>query len=281
MARAPWYRGMTGCLQTLPRDEGDLDVEAGDLDVGELRPRPFLELARALTPEQRLAVATLALADIAVWPEIDPGLARALAAGLEGTSVPEPLRAPRAAPDRAALTLLEEIIPRLGRATDTGELASVWEVLRRAVHSVLRAHPRPFAATEQWLRRVVPLSSVLTAEEARHTAIRALGRRLGSGTPFVFATTEYDAREGLDVVMIARGRPAAPLGRVARFSRYVVTDRALHVTVEPLVELDPYRIQYFFRSLYLDDATNDAELGGYDRAVCTDASGVVASLPSL
>jgi hypothetical protein len=162
---------MTGCLQTLPRDEGDLDVEAGDLDVGELRPRPFVELARALTPEQRLAVATLALADIAVWPELEPGLARALAAGLEGTPVPESLRAPRAAaPDRAALTLLEEIIPRLGRATDTGELASVWEVLRRAVHSVLRAHPRPFAATEQWLRRVVPLSSVLTAEEARHMA---------------------------------------------------------------------------------------------------------------
>jgi hypothetical protein len=179
------------------------------------------------------------------------------------------------------LALHEEVIPRLRRATDARELASVWEDLRTAVHSVLRAHPRPFAATEQWLRRVVPLSSVLTAEEARHTAIRALGRRLGSGTPFVFATTEYDAREGIEVVMVARGRPVAPLGRVARFSRYVLTNRVLHVTVEPLVELDPYRIQYFFRSLYLDDATNDAELGGYDQAVCTDASGVVASLPSL
>ena len=55
----------------------------------------------------------------------------------------------------------------------------------------------------------------------------------------------------------------------------------LQVTVEPLVELDPYPIQYFFRSLYLDDATNDAELGAYDRAVCTDGSGVVVSLPSL
>jgi hypothetical protein len=61
----------------------------------------------------------------------------------------------------------------------------------------------------------------------------------------------------------------------------VLTERVLHVTVEPLVELDPYRIQYFFRSLYLDDATNDAELGAYDRAVCTDGSGVVVSLPSL
>lgn len=65
--------------------------------------------------------------------------------------------------------------------------------------------------------------------------------------------------------MVSRGRPAAPLGRVARFSRYVLTERVLHVTVEPLVELDPYPIQYFFRSLYLDDATNDAELGAYDR----------------
>ena len=146
---------------------------------------------------------------------------------------------------------------------------------------MLRAHPRPFAATEQWLRRVVPLTSVLTAEEARHAAIRALGRRLGSGSSFVFAATQYDAREGLEVVMVSRGRPAAPLGRVARFSRYVLTERVLHVTVEPLVELDPYRIQYFFRSLYLDDATNDAELGAYDRAVCTDGSGVVVSLPSL
>ena len=53
----------------------------------------------------------------------------------------------------------------------------------------------------------------------------------------------------------------------------------LLVSVDALIPLDTYRLAFLFQSLYLEDATRDAELGGYDEAICSDpASGVELSL---
>jgi hypothetical protein len=61
-----------------------------------------------------------------------------------------------------------------------------------------------------------------------------------------------------------------------------VDDRKLLVSVEALIPLDTYRLAFLFQSLYLEDATRDAELGGYDEAICLDAaSGIEITLSAL
>lgn len=278
MPRSPWYRALTGCLQTIPRDDQDIDVEAGDVEVGELRERPFWELARALDPEQRLCFATLALADLAVWPEVDLPLARQLIATLDGSFVPGPaqifstVRGTQA--DTCAIALASRILPRTKAAGSLSDVVTVWAELRAAVHAVLRRHPQPILATEQWLRRLVPLATQLRVEEATSLARGALSRSFGVDEPWVFAASRYDKSDGAVIGLLSATRPSARLKSVARFSPYELVGRTLRASVEPLVPLDGYRLRYLFRSLYLEDATRDAELGSYDQAVCRDiASG--------
>ena len=72
------------------------------------------------------------------------------------------------------------------------------------------------------------------------------------------------------------------LQQVARFAPYRLVDRKLLVSVDALIPLDTYRLAFLFQSLYLEDATRDAELGGYDEAICSSAaSGVDVSLLAL
>lgn len=286
-ARPPWYRGLTGCLQALPRSADDLDVEAGELEVGELRPRAFLALATTLSPPQRVALATLSLAELAVWPQVDPEVAPAIARALEGGGSPPSPGAPRdgdaepaATATRAACVLAARIVPAL--ASGAAPLAITWEELRRTVQGVLRRHPRPLAATEQWLRRVVPQAALLAPEAARHAALEALAAPLSVPARWTFAVTSYDAKDGATVGVVDPAFPRRWVKELAHFSPYGLADRRLSTEVHVRVPLDPYRLGYLFQSLYVEDATDDAELGRYDVAVCREAaSGVVVSFPGL
>lgn len=274
MPRSPWYRALTGGLQTIPRDDQDVDVEAGDVEVGELRERPFLELARSLTAEQRLSFATLALADIAVWPELDPPLARQLAAALHGSFVSGPTQifsTERGAPaDTSAIALVSRILPRLKAAESLSDVATTWGELRAAAHAVLRHHPYPVLATEQWLRRLVPLSIQVGADEASRLTRDCLSMPVEVSEPWIFAASRYNDRDGATVGLLSVGSSPVRLKSMARFSPYELVGRTLRVSVEPLVPLDRYRLLFLFRTLYLEDATQDAELGSYDEAVCRD-----------
>ena len=277
MARAPWYRALTGCLQTIPEDEQNILVEAGKAEVGELRPQPFLELARALSADQRVGLAMLAIADMAVWPELDRSVAERLATALLNRALaPLPLGVNGSASEAAGAVALH-IIPAL---RSEAPLDATWESLRVLVHSVLRRHPFPVQATEQWLRRVVPLAVRVSSEDATKLAVGALRCSIGAPAPWIFRASRYDAKEGATVGVIAP--PQTWLKQVARFTPYRLVDRKLLVSVDALVPLDPYRIAFLFQSLYLEDATQDAELGGYDEAICSSAaSGVDVSLLAL
>ena len=277
MARSPWYRALTGCLQTIPEDEQNILVEAGKAEVGELRPQPFLELARALSADQRVGLATLAVADIAVWPELDRSVSERLATALLNRALaPLPLGVNGSASEAAEAVALH-IIPAL---RFEAPLDATWESLRVLVHSVLRRHPFPVQATEQWLRRVVPLAVRVSSEDATKLAVGALRCSIGAPAPWIIRASRYDAKQGATVGVIAP--PQTWLKQVARFTPYRVIDRKLQANVEALVPLDAYRIAFLFQSLYLEDATRDAELGGYDEAICSDASsGVDVSLLAL
>jgi hypothetical protein len=275
MARSPWYRALTGCLQTIPGDEENILVQSGNAEVGELRPQPFLELARALTADQRVGLAVLAIADIAVWPEVDLLVAERVATALLALA-PLPIGVIASASDAAEAVALH-IIPAL---RTEAELEATWEALRVLVHSVLRRHPFPVHATEQWLRRVVPMAVRLSSESATKLTVDALRCSIGVPAPWIFRASRYDAIEGSTVGVIAP--PHASLKQVARFAPYRVDDRKLLVSVEALIPLDTYRLAFLFQSLYLEDATRDAELGGYDEAICLDAaSGIEITLSAL
>lgn len=277
MARSPWYRALTGCLQTIPEDEQNILVEAGKAEVGELRPQPFLELAYSLTADQRVALAMLAIADMAVWPELDRSVAERVATALlNRASAPLSLGVNGSASEAAEGVALH-IIPAL---RSEAPLEAIWQSLRALVHSVLRRHPFPVQATEQWLRRVVPLAVRVSSEDAMMLAVDALRCSIGVPAPWIFRASRYDANEGATVGVIAP--PQVLLKQVARFTPYRIVDRKLLTNVEPLVSLGTYRLAFLFQSLYLEDATRDAELGGYDEAICSSAaSGVDVSLLAL
>ena len=281
MARTPWYRALTGCLQTIPEDEQNILVESGKAEVGELRAQPFLELARVLDLDQRVALATLAIAEIAVWPELDRDLATRLAAALlkPSTSLGAELHTRSRTAAESAEALAFNVIPAL--RSEAGMEAS-WEALRVLVHNVLRTHPDPVHATEQWLRRVVPMAVRISAEEARSLAVDALRRSIGVAEPWMFRASPYDAKEGVVVGIVARRQPTVWLTQVARFTAYRIADRKLQVSMEAVVPLDAYRRAFLFQSLYLEDAAGDAEFGSYDEAICVDvATGAPQSFLAL
>jgi hypothetical protein len=286
MSRSPWYRAMTGCLQTIPLSDRDVDVETGEMESGELRERPFLELARVLTGDQQTTFVLLAVADIAVWPEVEPSLAPRVANALHGslyspTSTPVPTLAHGASAGAIATAIASNILPAIQRAENWSDVATSWNALRKAAHEVLRRHPSPVLATSQWLRRITPLAVQLRSAEALRLARDALSNAIGVPEPWIFGTSRYDPQEGAVVELVSPRRPSTRFKRVARFSPYRLEERTLRSSVVPLIPLDWYRLSYLFRSSYLEDSTRDAEFGGYDTAVCEDPSGHQVVLASL
>lgn len=286
MSRSPWYRAMTGCLQTIPLSDQDVDVETGDMEIGELRERPFLELARALTGGQQTCFVLLAVADIAVWPEVAPSLAPRIAHALDGslyspTSTPSPTLAHAASAGASATVIASHILPAIQRAENWSDVATSWNALRKAAHEVLRRHPSPVLASSQWLRRITPLAVQLRSDEALRLARDALSNTIGVPEPWIFGTSRYDQQEGAVVDLVSPRRPSTRFKKVAQFAPYRLEERTLRSSVVAHVPLDWYRLSYLFRSSYLEDSTRDAEFGGYDTAICEDPSGREVVLASL
>src|SRR5688572_25672439 len=59
-----WQRALRNCVMQVP-DESDLDYEPGQMAL-----KPLEDLFVALTPEQVVALAWFALAEVAVWPQV-------------------------------------------------------------------------------------------------------------------------------------------------------------------------------------------------------------------
>jgi len=45
--RPPWLRALTGCLQMVVRSADDIEVDIGEVEVGQLRQRAFNEVCAA------------------------------------------------------------------------------------------------------------------------------------------------------------------------------------------------------------------------------------------
>ena len=105
-------------------------------------------------------------------------------------------------------------------------LEATSEALRVCVHSVLRRHPHPVQATEQWLRRVVPMAVRISSEEAAKLAVDALQCFVAAPTPRVFSAS-YDVKNGAVIGVVDPERPQVWRKQLARFTPYRLADRKL------------------------------------------------------
>lgn len=267
--RAPWNRALTGCLQMIVRDPHDIGIETGEVELGELWPRPFEELLEALTIEQRRSLVLLALADVAVWPQVE-------AAALPHLNE---LLAPEAQPPVAVSTQEARTSGATSAAFDMAlQLRAVARDperlpldLRRLVHLLARSTPSPIAYWERWLRRVVPQAVAQTPDEALALARGALDATL-AGLPerWRFAAGTYDEESGAAVGIAEDGRPGL-VRELARFEPVKVVNGRLETRVTTSAPLGAYRIGFLFQSVFAEDALAAADLGFYDDARCVDA----------
>jgi hypothetical protein len=156
--RPPWLRALTSCLQMVVTSDDDIEVELGEVNVGQLRARAFAELRNALTDAQALSLAWFALADLACWPQLPAAQAAMLAAGLETDNIAmeaSVLGAEGSQSDavtNAAASMLRMIltanlraqIPALAPRTD-------FEPLRKSINQLAQQSSAAIEYWENWL----------------------------------------------------------------------------------------------------------------------------------
>ena len=279
----PWKRGLTTCLQYIVRDADDVEVEAGEVNVGELRRRAFSELQKTLTDEQTLALAWFALADVGVWPQLDVTEAHALVATAQTVSPrlpvrPASARTPRDAGYRAAAAILVFIAQ--ARARLKSPLATRppdFELLRVNVNALARFRRDKVLFWEQWLRRVIESAVTSTPEAACAHALATLGATLKVPARFEYAATRpASTTAGSDgpfqLTIVSPRQGGSVVASIGQLTGVDPIKRKISATLIPSVPIDPYRMGYLLRSVCFAELLDDAKSGLYDSVACTNAS---------
>lgn len=286
--RLPWFRALTGCLQMLVRREDDIDIAKGLVEFGELRPSAFAELFRCLPTTQQLSLSLLTIADVAVWPQLEPSVASAIDSSLDGHSSQLNI-GPQLAEDQSAVGAIAAatvaaqariLSARLQSGTTLHQADS--DAIRRAVHSIARLSNDPNEYWEYWLRRVVPQSINRTPQDALRLARAALGCSLPVCSRWSFGATTYTHRDGSIISVDDLRAPSQFTRDIAHFSPYAVHASRLEASMVPMLDLDDYRMGYLFQTLFVEGALDDVEQGNYTVAVCRNAkTGSEWTFPAL
>jgi hypothetical protein len=289
--RPPWLRALTGCLQMIVRSEDDIEVEAGEVALGEVRARAFAELARAYDLDHLLSLAWLSLADLAVWPQLPVQEAAALAQFLEigGTYRPALSIGQTSTPSQEALQGVTKLLTLIERIRSLGAnpmSASPVDLapLRVAINRIAQLSGSPVAYWEKWLRRIVPSAARLPSPEARALAIASLRSTFAVPDRWAYVAELVDqpiAPDGPKEVRVgafAPGRGGREIAVLGTFSKQDPVQRKIESTFSPRIAVDPYRMGYLFHSTYMTDLLDDAKTGYYDAVTCTNiATGEVWS----
>lgn len=266
------------------RSADDIEVEAGEVAVGEIRARAFAELVNALEGAQLLSLVWLEIADLAVWPQLPVPEAVALTRVLEtgGSFRPALPADPQATPSVVALQAIAPLlalIDQLNRGS-TGPLApSAVDLssLRLVVNRLARASRQPISYWEKWLRRVVPSAVTLPAGRAMSLAIAALRTTFAAPDRWEYVATVDsipdvpEAPRGVRVCAVSPGRGGREFVQLGVFTGQGPIQRVISATFTPQISVDPCRMGYLFHSAYMTDLLDDARTGYYDRVTCTNS----------
>ncbi|MFZ5895117.1 MAG: hypothetical protein ACOY0T_28920 [Myxococcota bacterium] len=277
-----WHRGLRTGLQYVVREPDDIEVEAGDVKVGDLRPRAFSQLQKTLTDEQILAMGWTALADIAVWPQLAIPDARALADSIVAVSPTPPLQATRArsltsATHNATTVILTFIAKAQVRLKHPLHAPAVdFEALRIAINTIAHYRKDPIAYWRQWLRRVIETAAVTSPEEACALALEALRSTLIAPARFEYeamrtaASPKPNTNGPFEVAVVQPRKGGRVVGRVGVFSDLDPAKRKIAAKFLPDMVVDRYRMAYLLRSVCMGELLDDEKSGFFDSVTCTN-----------
>jgi hypothetical protein len=280
--RPPWLRALTGCLQMVVRSADDIEVEAGEVDVGQLRERAFLELCEVLDPLQRASFIWLALADLAVWPQLPSSDAMALAAYLDGHGS-LPLSTPRKIESLADVGRMGtiELLPLIDRAKKIASQSLPLEPnelrpILKCVNGFAKNSDDSIAYWEKWLRRVIPAVVTHDVAASRTLALAALRSTLNTPSRWLYLASQ-DANpeqilstKGLRVNVVAPDRRGRSVQNLGEFVEIQPVNRRIEAKLIPAAPIDPYRMGYLFRSVCITDFFDDLLTGHYESVCCTN-----------
>jgi len=284
--RPRWLSSLNGCLQMIVRSGDDVEVEAGDVKVGELRARAFEDLRRSLDDRQLLSLAWFTLADLACWPQLPATEVNAMIQVLEsGAAFMRPVttigeKDTTSARAMQLLPALLGVIHAAARRVADPQRMPAAEVtaIRTSVNTLAREHGKPIEYWEKWLRRVVPAAATLAPDAARALTLAAIRATLPLTGNWEYAASSSAGTHVLlpgQEVRVAAVTPRLGGRTILELGSFTDTEpvnRRIEAKLAPAVPVDPYRMGYLFRSSYMTDLLDDAKTGHYDAVKCTNTA---------
>jgi hypothetical protein len=263
------------------RSADDIEVETGEVEVGEIRPRAFAELGTALDEEHLLSLTWLALADLAVWPQLPVADAEALARLLETGGAHQLAKPWTGAKDDTALGVQSavELLPfieEVDRRVRNHSVDSTINLspLRLVVNRLAKESGEPIEYWERWLWRVVPAAATTGAERAKALAVAALRCTFAAPKHWKYVASleaipkDTKGEEAVRVVAVSAGREARELAQMGVFVDREPVERKITTRFTPAIPVDAYRMGYLFQSVYMTDLLDDEMTGHYDSVTC-------------
>lgn len=270
---APWQRALRNCVQQVP-DESDLDYEPGVMPL-----QPIQGLLSALTADQLVSLGWLALADVAVWPQVSSGqgvqIADALQQGAR-VNVGSANGACATVGSESTETLLEFVAAAEVRQQDPKAPLPDANSLLQVLNTVARLSSDPDGHLREWFFRVIPAAAKFPSVDARNLAIAAFRCTLKSVAPrwdYEAGLKEDAADESVfhgAIALVSPRRGGTELYDVGTFSNYEPQGRTINAELNPLVPIDSYRMGYLFQTTFMAYFLKDSHSGRYDMVVCTN-----------
>lgn len=252
--------------------------------------KPVEDLVTTLSDEQNLALGWLALAELAVWPQLPADQAPGVADAIEQAQK-VPLKAPPKKDTRfvvaveVSTALLSFVDEANKRVTDPAADRPRADTLRQCVTAIARLTKDPDAYWGEWLRRAVPAAITQAPAAARDVALKAVRCTLTVPNKWDYegGLTEEHVASGVIhrgiIAVVAPGRGGRELFDIGLYEPQA---RTIKAEFSPLLPIDPYRMGYVFRTTLMTHLLEDSYGGRYDSVVCTStATGEVWTYDAL
>lgn len=271
----PWQRALRNCVMQVP-DESALDYEPGQMPL-----KPLEDLFVALTPEQVVALAWFALAEVAVWPQVPsdrgPKIADALERHQKVDFGPEGAQKEQSSLGRnAAEKLLELVISAEKHQLEPSAPAASAGILQQVFNEIAKLSDDPDRYWREWFLRIVPAAASIAPPDARKLAVAAFRCTLKSVAPrwdYEAGLKEDSVYEGVYhgiIALVTPSRGGTELYDIGLFSNYEPRGRKIDVILDPFTPIDPYRMGYLFQTIFVAYFWLDSPSGRYDSVTCTN-----------
>ncbi|HEU5076791.1 MAG TPA: hypothetical protein VFU02_21525 [Polyangiaceae bacterium] len=270
-----WQRALRNCVMQVP-DESNLDYEPGQMAL-----KPLEDLFVALTPEQVVALAWFALAEVAVWPQVPGDQGPKIADALDQHQKVDfgPAGAPREQSSvgrKAAEKLLELVIAAEKHLLDPSAPAAPAGTLQQVFNEIAKLSDDPDRYWREWFLRVVPAAAFIAPLDARKLAVAAFRCTLKSVAPrwdYEAGLKADPAADGVHpgvIAVVTPTRGGTELYDVGLISNYEPQGRKIDAVLDPLTPIDSYRMGYLFQTIFMAYFLLDSYSGRYDSVMCTN-----------